>query len=88
MKLESNLLEELLSMNEDLEDPVIAPEVGEKYHYHNLLGISIDFEIVEKYKEYYDILLENGQKDILPIDYDLVSMLNDGTIIRIYEEEL
>jgi hypothetical protein len=83
MKLESNILEELLSLSEELEDPIISPEVGEKYNYHNLLGVSIDFTVIKRNKEDYDILLDNGQKDILPIDYDLVSMLNDGTITKI-----
>jgi hypothetical protein len=68
-------------------EPILAPVEKEKYKYNNILfGISFTFEILKEHKEYYEILINDEKKDILYKDYDLVDLINTGTMEKIQEE--
>jgi hypothetical protein len=81
--MKANILEELVNLADELEAPIVAPEEGDKFRYQNILGITFHFEILRRKPDHYEILIEDSKVDILPIDYDLVSMLNDGTFTRL-----
>jgi hypothetical protein len=85
MKINSKLLDELLEMEDYLEEPINPPEEGEIWNYSNLMGLSFNFTVKKRHLEHYDIMLhldDEDKLDILPINYDLVSMINDGTLER------
>jgi hypothetical protein len=70
-------------------DPILAPRVGEEYHFTNaLFRMEFDFEIIKEYHDYYDILINGEKPDILKKDFDLVEMMNDGLITKKLQGDL
>ena len=84
-------LEDLLSVDSLPQYPIIAPQEGEIYTFENVLfGIVFDFKIIKEYHDYYEILIEPGTElekpDVLPKDFEMIEMFNDGIIRRKFEE--